>query len=129
MTSKVNASPRFKAAFIKFANAMGYGSPMQVAARRSFNMYTHLCVPRADEEDVFWLNGEYYLVSYLLYCMVDIRLRTLTNEFFSFTTECHLPPTFQSWFTIANLHVWLLTVRLRALPKPEADYFIQAAYG
>ena len=24
-------------------------------------------------------------------------------------SECHLPPTFQSWFTITNLHVWLLT--------------------
>jgi len=30
--------------------------------------------------------------------------------------ECALSPTFQSWFTVTNLHVWLLTVRLRALP-------------
>ncbi|KAF7984428.1 hypothetical protein HWV62_14494 [Athelia sp. TMB] len=95
LTRKINASPKFKAGFIKFANVMGYGSPLQVAGRRSFNLYKHLCVPRADDENVFWLN------------------------------DCHLPPTFQSWFTIANLHVWILTVRLRALPKPEADYFIQ----
>ncbi|KZP23526.1 hypothetical protein FIBSPDRAFT_858479 [Athelia psychrophila] len=95
LTRKIDASPRFKAGFIVLANAMGYGSAMQVAARRSFNIYNHLCVPRADQEDVFWLD------------------------------ECHLPPTFQSWFTITNLHVWLLTVRFRALPKPEADYFIQ----
>ncbi|KAI9567153.1 ubiquinol-cytochrome C chaperone-domain-containing protein [Boletus coccyginus] len=33
--------------------------------------------------------------------------------------ECALPPTFQSWFTVTNLHVWLLTVRLRALPAPH----------
>jgi len=36
-----------------------------------------------------------------------------------------LPPTFQSWFTITNLHVWLLTVRLRALPQPHGTNHIQ----
>ena len=36
-----------------------------------------------------------------------------------------MPPTFQSWFTVANLHVWLLTVRLRSLPDPEARHYIQ----
>ena len=41
-------------------------------------------------------------------------------------SECHLPPTFQSWFTVTNLHVWLLTARLRALPKAEAQNHIQA---
>lgn len=39
--------------------------------------------------------------------------------------ECHLPPTFQSWFSVTNLHVWLLTVRLRALPDPYAKHHIQ----
>jgi cytochrome b pre-mRNA-processing protein 3 len=39
--------------------------------------------------------------------------------------DCDLPPTFQSWFTVTNLHVWLLTVRLRALPKPLAQDHIQ----
>lgn len=42
-----------------------------------------------------------------------------------FSTDCHLPPTFQSWFSVTNLHVWLLTVRLRALPEPYAKYHIQ----
>jgi cytochrome b pre-mRNA-processing protein 3 len=41
------------------------------------------------------------------------------------TSECHLPPTFQSWFTVTNLHVWMLTTRLRALPKPHAQAHIQ----
>lgn len=36
-----------------------------------------------------------------------------------------MPPTFQSWFTVTNLHVWLLTVRLRALPESEARNHIQ----
>ena len=40
-------------------------------------------------------------------------------------TACHLPPTFQSWFTITNLHVWLLTVRLRALPTPHGTNYVQ----
>jgi cytochrome b pre-mRNA-processing protein 3 len=39
---------------------------------------------------------------------------------------CSLPPTFQSWFTVTNLHVWLLTTRLRALPAPAAQQHIQA---
>ena len=38
---------------------------------------------------------------------------------------CALPPTFQSWFTITNLHVWLLTVRLRALPAPHGTQHVQ----
>jgi hypothetical protein len=40
-------------------------------------------------------------------------------------SACDLPPTFQSWFTITNLHVWLLTVRLRALPQPHGTNHIQ----
>ena len=40
--------------------------------------------------------------------------------------DCALPPTFQSWFTITNLHVWLLTVRLRALPPSQATFYQQA---
>ena len=39
--------------------------------------------------------------------------------------ECHLPPTFQSWFTVTNLHVWILTTRLRALPAPHGQVYIQ----
>jgi cytochrome b pre-mRNA-processing protein 3 len=47
----------------------------------------------------------------------------LTRLLFS---ECHLPPTFQSWFTITNLHIWILSTRLRALPGPHGDYYVQA---
>lgn len=48
----------------------------------------------------------------------------LANSYF-YPPECHLPPTFQSWFTITNLHIWLLTVRLRALPDNQGQPFIQ----
>lgn len=78
------------------ANIMGYGSPKQVAGRRAFAMYEQLCVVRPDEDMAFWQE------------------------------ECHLPPTFQSWFTIVNLHIWLLTVRLRALPPPHGMNHLQA---
>ncbi|PVG01432.1 hypothetical protein CPB86DRAFT_795110 [Serendipita vermifera] len=39
---------------------------------------------------------------------------------------CRVPRTFNSWFQITNLHVWLLTVRLRALPSPYGKYMLQA---
>jgi cytochrome b pre-mRNA-processing protein 3 len=39
--------------------------------------------------------------------------------------ECHLPPTFQSWFTVTNLHVWILTTRLRALPAQHGQAYVQ----
>lgn len=45
----------------------------------------------------------------------------IQNEF----SECDLPPTFQSWFTVTNLHLWLLTVRLRALPELHGKYYVQ----
>ncbi|GAA6027527.1 hypothetical protein JCM8097_007906 [Rhodosporidiobolus ruineniae] len=35
-----------------------------------------------------------------------------------FYEECSLPPSFQTWFSLTTLHVWLLTVRLRSLPDP-----------
>lgn len=38
-------------------------------------------------------------------------------------TQCALPQTYQSWFQITNLHVYLLLVRFRALtPQPAAAY-------
>jgi len=39
---------------------------------------------------------------------------------------CFLPPTFQSWFTVTNLHIWMLTVRLRALPADHGKHYQQA---
>ncbi|KAI0751677.1 hypothetical protein C8Q80DRAFT_1158894 [Daedaleopsis nitida] len=88
-------NPAAKQAFFVLLNLLGYGSAKQYAGRRAFAMYSNLCVPRPDEESTFWRDG------------------------------CHLPPTFQSWFTITNLHVWLLTVRLRALPSPHGRDYVQ----
>ncbi|KAM0754906.1 hypothetical protein T439DRAFT_321965 [Meredithblackwellia eburnea MCA 4105] len=42
-----------------------------------------------------------------------------------FYEECSLPPSFQTWFSITTLHIWLLTVRFRALPAPLGRTYIQ----
>ncbi|PCH34578.1 hypothetical protein WOLCODRAFT_139452 [Wolfiporia cocos MD-104 SS10] len=96
LTRKAESSPITKNAVLRLAQLLGYGSTKQVAGRRAFVMYEKLCILRPDEERAFWQN------------------------------ECDLPPTFQSWFTVVNLHVWLLTVRLRALPQPQSKQHIQA---
>ncbi|KAI0363063.1 hypothetical protein BV20DRAFT_1069701 [Pilatotrama ljubarskyi] len=39
--------------------------------------------------------------------------------------RCHFPPTYQSWFTVTNIHAWLLIIRLRALPGPHGICYVQ----
>ncbi|KAG6915132.1 hypothetical protein DXG01_013096 [Tephrocybe rancida] len=53
-----------------------------------------------------------------------VRLSVSAPPSHSPCTGCRLPPTFQSWFTVTNLHIWMLTVRLRALP--DGKYYTQA---
>ncbi|RDB18650.1 CBP3-like protein [Hypsizygus marmoreus] len=96
LTRKVESSPAAMNVFLKLTNALGYGSPKQLAGRRAFVLYEQVCAVRPDEDRAFWQD------------------------------ECHLPPTFQSWFTVTNLHIWLLTVRLRALPAPHGKFYTQA---
>lgn len=36
-----------------------------------------------------------------------------------------LPPTFQTWFQITQLHLWMLMVRMRALPKDVGHHYQQ----
>ncbi|KAI0665771.1 hypothetical protein C8Q78DRAFT_1063231 [Trametes maxima] len=91
----IRRSPVAKKAFLTLAAVLGYGSVKQYAGRRAYNLYRELCISRPDDEAAFWKD------------------------------ECHLPPTFQSWFTVTNLHVWLLTVRLRALPAPHGANYVQ----
>ncbi|KAH9989047.1 hypothetical protein BJV74DRAFT_773193 [Russula compacta] len=95
LTRKLKQSPLAMRAFLRVFGALGYGSSRQVAARRALALYEQLCAGRAEEDREFWAK------------------------------ECHLPPTFQSWFTVTNLHVWMLTTRLRALPAPHAQAHIQ----
>ncbi|KAI0318906.1 hypothetical protein OF83DRAFT_1261000, partial [Amylostereum chailletii] len=96
LARKLQQSPTAKRLFLNFFGALGFSSPKQVAGRRGGKMYAVLCAKRAEEEREFWKN------------------------------ECHLPPTFQSWFTITNLHIWILTTRLRALPHTYGPHYVQA---
>ncbi|KAF8486757.1 hypothetical protein F5888DRAFT_1760218 [Russula emetica] len=95
LTRKLKQSPMAMRAFLKVFGALGYGSSKQIAARRALALYEQLCSGRADEDSAFWAE------------------------------ECHLPLTFQSWFTVTNLHVWMLTTRLRTLPAPHGQAHIQ----
>ncbi|KAH9850533.1 hypothetical protein C2E23DRAFT_835582 [Lenzites betulinus] len=95
LSKTIKQSPAAKQAFLTLAGLLGYGTAKQYAGRRAYNFYSELCIPRPDDEAAFW------------------------------RTECDLPPTFQSWFTVTNLHVWLLTVRLRALPPPHGTNYVQ----
>ncbi|KDQ54851.1 hypothetical protein JAAARDRAFT_181526 [Jaapia argillacea MUCL 33604] len=95
LTKTVKGSPLAMSVFLQFIRLLGYDSPKQSAARRANVLYQRLCTVRADEERDFWQH------------------------------ECDLPPTFQSWFTVTNLHVWLLTVRFRALPPSHGQYYVQ----
>ncbi|KAG6837468.1 hypothetical protein H0H93_009011 [Arthromyces matolae] len=94
LTRKVKSSPAAMKIFVGLTNLFGYNSPKQIAARRSFVLYEHVVAATPDVDTQFWHQA------------------------------CHLPPTFQSWFTVTNLHIWMLTVRLRSLP--EGKYYTQA---
>jgi len=39
--------------------------------------------------------------------------------------RCRLAPTYQTWFQIANLHVWLVRTRYRALPATHGKIYEQ----
>ncbi|KAF8067592.1 hypothetical protein FPV67DRAFT_1416671 [Lyophyllum atratum] len=94
LTSKVEGSPTAMNFFLGITKAFGYGSPKQLAGRRGLVLYEHVCAVKPDDDRLFWQQA------------------------------CHLPPTFQSWFTVTNLHIWMLTVRLRGLP--DGKYYTQA---
>ncbi|KAF7321392.1 hypothetical protein MKEN_00659500 [Mycena kentingensis (nom. inval.)] len=86
LARKIEQNPQNRQRFLKFANLIGMGSPRSLAQIRTFVLYERIAALRADEEKVFWRN------------------------------DCALPPTFQSWFTVITLHIWMLVVRFRALP-------------
>lgn len=53
-------------AFLRIARLLGYGSPQQIAARRTLALYEVTCSGRAEEEAEFWREREFlYLFSSL----------------------------------------------------------------
>ena len=111
LVQKIRENPAAFKIVRALSRALGYGSTKQVAGRRTLAMYEQVCAVKASEDRVFW-QGEHLPLVCDLCSRRDI-------------SACDLPPTFQSWFTITNLHVWLLTVRLRALPQPHGVNHIQ----
>ena len=107
--------------FLKVFGALGYGSSRQIAARRALALYEQLCTGRAEEDSAFWAKGMRAIL-----CLPG-QIVELCIFFCSppGLIECHLPPTFQSWFTVTNLHVWILMTRLRALPAPHGQAHVQ----
>ncbi|KAJ4490706.1 hypothetical protein J3R30DRAFT_124203 [Lentinula aciculospora] len=95
LTHKVETSPTVRYWFMKITALLGYHSPKQRAGLRTFLLYERVCAVTPDRDRNFWQN------------------------------ECDLPPTFQSWFIVTNLHLWMLTVRLRALPEPHGKFYVQ----
>ncbi|TRM69232.1 hypothetical protein BD626DRAFT_447010 [Schizophyllum amplum] len=88
--------PRAKQFFLSFQNMMGFQRSKPLAGRRGLMLYERVCAVKPDDEARFWKQ------------------------------DCYLPSTFQSWFTVVNLHVWMLTVRLRAIPPPYGQDFVQS---
>ena len=111
LTRYLKQSPRSMALFQSMAKVVGMGSSRQLAGRRSYFFYQESCATREKDERTFWHEGV---------CLSRSKFVYLTPP-----SECRLPPTFQTWFTITNLHVWILTVRLRALPSPYGQYYVQ----
>jgi len=91
---------------------MGYGSPKHVAGRRSKIIYEMCSAIAVGPEQAFWYDSSYNVFHF-------------KYPRFIHALELSLPRTFQSWFTITNLHVWMATVRLRALPPSHGRAFIQ----
>lgn len=95
LASYLRNSPTAMSFFKNATGALGMGNARQVGGRVSYHYYQQVCATRVDEEKEFWHN------------------------------ECQLPPTFQTWFTVTNFHVWMLTVRFRALPAPYGRNYVQ----
>lgn len=59
LTRKLEGSPIALSALRGLGRILGYGSPEQIAGRRTFVLYKQLCAVRPDEESAFWQNGEW----------------------------------------------------------------------
>ncbi|KIJ49923.1 hypothetical protein M422DRAFT_44671 [Sphaerobolus stellatus SS14] len=90
------ASPTRTSAVLRLGDLLGYGSPKQICHRQAQLVYDVCSSVATGPEKDFWYSGLF------------------------------LPPTFQSWFAITTLHVWMTTVRLRALPPSHGRHFMTA---
>lgn len=99
---------------------MGYGSAKQVARTRAFGFYEQICKIKPDNDKDFWQNGG--SLRHLFACIFATTHRLISL----ILPARYLPPTFQLWVAITNLHIWLLTTWLRALPAEHDWHYHQA---
>lgn len=102
------------------ARLLGHNSKTTTAIRETRGMY-QLCAEREVKETGFLYVGT--STPHPTHIQRDTCSRTHSD--LAANEECKLPPTFQTWFAFTNLHVWLLTARLRALPSPHGRLYIQ----
>ncbi|KAJ7647544.1 hypothetical protein FB45DRAFT_893715 [Roridomyces roridus] len=95
LTRKVLESPKNQERFLKLAKFIGYGTPKGQAPIRTFVLYERVCCLKADQDQAFWRE------------------------------VCGLPPTFQSWFTVTTLHIWMLTEYGKRFGECIVDHYFQ----
>jgi cytochrome b pre-mRNA-processing protein 3 len=101
----------------KLANLFGYHSQTSTAIRTASDYYDR-CAERGEIAAPFFYEGQLLLYrSQPCYASWPSLL--------PLRAECSLPPSFQTWFSITTLHVWLLSVRFRSLPPPLGRTYIQ----
>ncbi|KAG5513558.1 hypothetical protein PMAC_000990 [Pneumocystis sp. 'macacae'] len=86
----------FKKIVLLVAPAMGWYSSRSISIRKTRELY--------------------------MYCAEQGVLSSSSNNWYS---RHFLPPSFQTWFHITMLHVWMLMVRIRALPKKVTKMYQQ----
>ena len=57
LTQKIESSPATKKWFLAIAKGLGYGSPKQLAGRRSFVLYDRVVALTPDQSVTFWQKG------------------------------------------------------------------------
>lgn len=98
--SRQQYSPTTVALIKGIGRLMGYNFVRSKAINVTGDLYDR-CAQRAEAEAHFWYTGA------------------------SLLTECALPASFQIWFQLTNLHIFLLLTRFRALPANEARTYAQ----
>lgn len=95
------------------AGLMGYSSDTSTAIRTT-SLYYDRIAQRADQESDFLYIGAFAPI-------FSGSMSLLTTD----CTECRLPQSYQTWFQITLLHLYLLSVRFRSLPPPLGGTFNQ----
>lgn len=96
---------------------MGYNRAGSSAIRVTSDLYDR-CGEVAELQKDFWYGGECLILCLSLDCS--------EAENISAPAEAGLPHTYQTWFHITHLHVWILLVRFRAMnDKVAAAKFSQ----